>query len=72
MLYLDARHVFCTVCIVWESNDFMKPIRSKVAPSFSCRYVLKELIETEKMYVGDLGLIVEVSHVLVHNIMKNK
>lgn len=26
-----------------------------------CRYVLKELIETEKLYVADLGLIVEVS-----------
>lgn len=25
------------------------------------RYVLKELIETEKLYVADLGLIVEVS-----------
>lgn len=28
--------------------------------SFFCRYVLEEMIETEKLYVADLGLIVEV------------
>ena len=28
---------------------------------FCYRYVLKELIETEKYYVADLGLIVEVN-----------
>lgn len=40
--------------------NFMKSFI--IIPPFciACRYVLKELIETEKYYVEDLGLIVEV------------
>lgn len=29
---------------------------------FHCRFVLNELIQTEKDYVKDLGIVVEVSH----------
>lgn len=40
------------------------------------RYVLKELIETEKYYVSDLGLIVEVNHrvwqLRTHNLPNKK
>lgn len=36
----------------------MTPILS---PLYICRYVLKELVETEKHYVVDLGFIVEVT-----------
>lgn len=35
------------------------PLQTLLFP-FACRFVLRELIETEKMYVEDLGQIVEV------------
>lgn len=37
------------------------PLRWSFPVLYHCRYVLKELIETEKHYVADLGLIVEVN-----------
>lgn len=47
----------------WQNHFQIKQNETGVIflPFFSCRYVLEELIETEKMYVADLGLIVEVS-----------
>uniref|UniRef100_A0A8C2EFF9 Rho guanine nucleotide exchange factor 25 n=1 Tax=Cyprinus carpio TaxID=7962 RepID=A0A8C2EFF9_CYPCA len=42
-----------------EQFTILPDIDKDLLTSFFCRYVLNELIETEKMYVDDLGLIVE-------------
>uniref|UniRef100_A0AAR2KZD6 Rho guanine nucleotide exchange factor 25 n=1 Tax=Pygocentrus nattereri TaxID=42514 RepID=A0AAR2KZD6_PYGNA len=44
----------------WQHYFHIKQMKTLfISPSSLCRYVLKELIETEKLYVVDLGLIVE-------------
>uniref|UniRef100_A0A8C2E8Z8 Rho guanine nucleotide exchange factor 25 n=1 Tax=Cyprinus carpio TaxID=7962 RepID=A0A8C2E8Z8_CYPCA len=50
----------CLMCIIFliKMDTQTRFIILKLT-SFFCRYVLNELIETEKMYVDDLGLIVE-------------
>lgn len=53
----------------WWQNLFSN--QTNETPYFVCRYVLEELIETEKLYVADLGFIVDVSDSIPNYTDKN-